>query len=191
MKNLFAFLPIVFAVACSNSQTKVSGTSQTSLPALRAFTLTSPAFKQGENIPSVYTCDSINISPELHWNKPSDKIKSYVLIMDDPDAPMGTWVHWVMFNIPAKDSMLSTHQVTDSNMTSGIKQGITSFQSTGYGGPCPPNGSHRYFFKLFAIDTTFNSPCRTTGEKKLIALMKGHIISEGELMGRYERIKKN
>jgi Raf kinase inhibitor-like YbhB/YbcL family protein len=190
MKKLLILLPVVFAVACSQSQNKVNGTTPSAPTSATPFKLTSPAFSEGGDIPSVYTCDSINISPELHWNKITGDVASYVLIMDDPDAPMGTWVHWVMFNIPAADTMLPSHYALDSNMAGDIRQGITSFGTTGYGGPCPPNGSHHYFFKLFAVDATFNMPCRSTGEKSLIVAMKGHILAETGLMGRYQKRSK-
>jgi len=190
MKKLILLIPVLLATACSQSQNKVSGTEQTVVPNLTEFKLTSPAFKQGENIPSVYTCDSSNISPELNWNKASGKVASYALIMDDPDAPVGTWVHWVVFNIPPTDSALSIHFPADSTMAGGLRQGITSFGQPGYGGPCPPNGAHRYFFKLFALDTVFNLPCKSTGEKKLTAAMKGHILAEADLMGKYQKRAK-
>jgi Raf kinase inhibitor-like YbhB/YbcL family protein len=187
MKRLFFLLPVIFIVSCSQSQTNV--TQAESHPYPKEFKITSPNFKQGENIPSLYTCDSSNISPELHWSKISGKVASYALIMDDPDAPMGTWVHWVLYNIPATDTMLVPHIASDSNLINGIKQGTTSFRATGYGGPCPPNGSHRYFFRLFALDTIFNLPCKTTGKIALTNAIKGHILAEAELIGRYERKK--
>ena len=190
MKKLFLLLPVMFAVACTQSQNKVSGTVQSAPSSATPFKLISPAFDEGGNIPTLYTCDSTNISPELHWNKIAGNVASYVLIMDDPDAPMGTWVHWVMFNIPSADTMLPSYYALDSNMAGGIRQGITSFGSTGYGGPCPPGGSHHYFFKLFAIDTIFNMPCKSTGEKALLAAMKGHILAETGLMGRYQKRSK-
>lgn len=128
-------MPVMFAVACTQSQNKVSGTVQSAPSSATPFKLISPAFDEGGNIPTLYTCDSTNISPELHWNKIAGNVASYVLIMDDPDAPMGTWVHWVMFNIPSADTMLPSYYALDSNMAGGIRQGITSFGSTGYGGP--------------------------------------------------------
>jgi len=190
LKKAIVFIPVIMAISCSNSQTKVSGTQSATIPTLSEFKLSSPAFKEGGKIPAIYTCDSTNISPELHWSRVSGKVASYALIMDDPDAPMGTWVHWVVFDIPGTDSTLHSNFPVDSIMTNGLRQGLTSFGKQGYGGPCPPNGIHRYFFKLFALDNTFNLPCKTTGEKTLIAAMKGHILSEAELMGRYEKKKK-
>lgn len=187
MNNLLLLAPLVILASCTHAPSKLSGTQNTPAPSLKKFTLTSPAFKEGEYIPSVYTCDSTDISPELHWTKPEGNVVSYTLIMDDPDAPMGTWVHWVVYNIPPNDTTLPTHYPKDSIMAQGIRQGITSFGKTGYGGPCPPNGTHRYFVKLFALDTVFNLPCAHTGEKTLTSVMKGHIISVAELMGRYQK----
>jgi Raf kinase inhibitor-like YbhB/YbcL family protein len=188
MKKLLFLLPILALASCTNSQTTISDTQNTPAPALSEFKLTSPAFKQGEMIPCLYTCDSANVSPELHWTKATGKVVSYALIVADPDAPMGTFIHWVMFNIPAKDTLLPAKFAKDSTMLDGTKQGITSFGNIGYGGPCPPNGTHRYFFKLYALDTTFNLPCATTGQKKLTEAMKGHILIETELMGKYQKI---
>lgn len=191
MNNLLMLIPVVVFASCNHNGSTLSGTQKSSVPLLKQFTISSPAYKNGENIPPVYTCDSSDVSPELHWDRPEGKVVSYVLIMDDPDAPMGTWVHWVVYNIPANDTTLAAHYPADSVMPDGIKQGITSFGKPGYGGPCPPNGSHRYFVKLFAVDTTFGLPCATTGEKTLTAAMRGHIISSTELMGRYQRQPKH
>ncbi len=187
---LFFWLFTHFAViltSCTHSQNKISATEVDSTPELKAFSLTSPTFITGNAIPRLYTCDSSNISPELRWNKPPGNVKSYALIMDDPDAPMGVWVHWIVFNIPYKYTGITPQFPTDSVLKDGIRQGITSFGLFGYKGPCPPDGLHHYHFKLFALDTTFATPCATTGEKKLTALMKGHIIVESELIGIYQR----
>lgn len=191
MNKLILLATVVVFASCKHSQNNISGAPPAKVPDLVQFKLASPAFKEGEYIPSVYTCDSTDISPELHWNKPEGKVASYILIADDPDAPMGTWVHWVVYNIPTNDTTMPAHYPTDSIMGQGIRQGITSFGKPGYGGPCPPNGTHRYFFKLFAVDTTFGLPCAHTGEKALTAAMKGHIISEAQLMGRYQRTGKH
>ena len=141
-------------------------------------------------MPSLHTCDSTDISPALQWTKATGNLASYALIMDDPDAPMGTWVHWVMYNIPATDSSLPGNFPKDSILANGTRQGVTSFRTTGYGGPCPPDRMHRYFYKLYALDTTFNLPCNSTGERRLLAAIKGHILAEAELMGKYNRKTK-
>jgi Raf kinase inhibitor-like YbhB/YbcL family protein len=109
--------------------------------------------------------------------------------MDDPDAPMANWVHWIVYNIPVSDTLLPSHIRMDSSLANGIKQGLTSFRITGYGGPCPPEGIHRYFFKIYALDTKLKVPASLT-KSQLLNSMKGHILAEADLMGRYSRTKK-
>jgi Raf kinase inhibitor-like YbhB/YbcL family protein len=138
----------------------------------------------------LYTCDSTNISPPLNWTNEFNNTGSFAIIMDDPDAPMGTWVHWIIYNIPGSALSLAAHFPMDSVLADGSKQGFTSFRTTGYGGPCPPEGVHRYFFKLYALDAKLNVPARLT-KSQLLEAMKGHIQGETELMGRYFRRKKN
>lgn len=158
-------------------------------PSVKPFRLTSPAFNDGGFIPSVYTCDSTDISPELRWNKPFTHVVSFALIMDDPDVPIQPWVHWLVYNIPATDTVLPGHFPIDT-VVNGIKQGFTSFKITGYGGPCPPDGVHRYYFKLYALDVQLNVPARLT-KLQLLSAMTGHILAEADLMGKYARIKSN
>ena len=142
--------------------------------------LTSPSFYEGEAIPDKFTCDGEDISPELDWFGIPEGTVSLALIMDDPDAPAGTWVHWVLFNLPMD--------------LSGLRQGITgigidgnnSWNRTGYGGPCPPSGTHRYYFKLYALDTNLDLAPGTKKEA-LLAAMEGHILGQAELMGTYSR----
>ncbi len=185
------FLALIMATSCTHSQ--ISGKLDDSGASIisSGFHLTSTAFKNRDTIPPVFTCDSSDISPPLEWKKPPGEVKSYALIADDPDAPMGVWVHWVVFNIPGAYTSLQAHFPIDSVTNSGIRQGITSFGTMGYRGPCPPDGVHHYYFKLFALDTILNLPCAATGEKKLIEAMKGHIITEAGLMGLYKRKLKN
>ncbi len=152
------------------------------------FSLTSPAFIQGSMIPALYACDSTNISPELHWNRPFTTVAAFALIMDDPDVPTQPWVHWLVYNIPATDTVLPMHFPMDSVLTNGTKQGLTSFRITGYGGPCPPDGVHRYYFKLYALDTKINLPSCDT-KSQLLNAMNGHILGEADLMGKYTRKK--
>jgi len=159
------------------------------IPSLKPFRLTSPAFTDGSTIPSLYTCDSTNISPELRWNDSFSNAASYALLMDDPDVPTQPWVHWLVYNIPATDTLLPGHFRMDS-VVNGIKQGFTSFKITGYAGPCPPNGVHRYYFKLYALDAKLNLPARLT-KSQLLNAMKGHILAEADLMGKYARKKNN
>jgi len=142
--------------------------------------LTSPSFNNGEPIPAQFTCDGEDISPDLDWfGTPSDTV-SLALIMDDPDAPVGTWVHWVIYNLPFDVSGL--RQGMDHTGTDGLN----SWNETGYGGPCPPSGTHRYFFKIYALDTELDlGPGADKAE--LIAAMEGHVIGQAELMGTYSR----
>jgi Raf kinase inhibitor-like YbhB/YbcL family protein len=181
---------VILLVSCTNSQSDtIKSTPTETSPNITPFHIYSGAFKEGENIPSIYTCDSSNISPQLHWNNPFKNAVSYALIMDDPDAPNGTWVHWVIYNIPATDTILNVHFPRDTLAPNGAREGITSFGAPGYGGPCPPDGEHRYYFKLYALDEMIPYPA---GLKKfqLLGVMKGHILAEADLMGRYKRSKK-
>jgi Raf kinase inhibitor-like YbhB/YbcL family protein len=149
-------------------------------------TITSTAFSEGGMIPKDYTCDGEDISPSLAWSEVPDGTKSLALICDDPDAPMGTWVHWVLFNIPAHIQDLPVHIPPEKAIENGAKQGINDFRKFGYGGPCPPGGTHRYYFKLYALDTEINAEAGITKEA-LLKEMEGHILDEGQLMGRYSR----
>ncbi|WKZ18398.1 MAG: YbhB/YbcL family Raf kinase inhibitor-like protein [Candidatus Jettenia sp. CY-1] len=146
----------------------------------------SPAFEEGGMIPQKYTCDGEDISPPLSWNSVPNGTKSLALICDDPDAPMGTWVHWVLFNLPANIQGLLENRPHQKTLENGAKQGITDFKKIGYGGPCPPSGTHRYYFKLYALDTEINLDAGIT-KQQLLKAMEGHIIAEGQLMGKYKR----
>lgn len=146
----------------------------------------SSAFETGEMIPKKYTCDGEDVSPPLSWSGVPEGTKSLALISDDPDAPMGTWVHWVLYDLPASVKELQENFPKEKTLHSGAKQGITDFKRIGYGGPCPPSGTHRYFFKFYALDTKLNLEPGAT-KKQLLAAMEGHIIGEGELMGKYKR----
>jgi hypothetical protein len=142
--------------------------------------LTSTAFENNGEIPSEFTCDSDNISPPLSISEVPENAKSLALIMDDPDAPAGTWVHWVVWNIPP-----DTREIEKGTEPRGV-QGKTDFGSTGYGGPCPPSGTHRYFFKLYALDTELSIPEGST-KQDLEKAMEGHIMEKAQLMGTYKR----
>jgi Raf kinase inhibitor-like YbhB/YbcL family protein len=148
--------------------------------------LESSAFKAGGVIPGKYTCDGQDISPPLSWSDVPAKASSLALIADDPDAPSGTWVHWVAWNIPANSRSLSEGFPKEDSPANPIKQGMTDFKRTGYGGPCPPSGTHRYFFKLYALDLVLNLPSQTI-KSDLEKAMKGHIVGQAELMGTYQR----
>jgi len=146
----------------------------------------STAFEEGGMIPKKYTCDGLDISPPLTWTSVPNGTKSLALICDDPDAPMGTWVHWVLFNLPANIQELPEDIPPQKTLANGAKQGITDFRKIGYGGPCPPSGTHRYYFKLYTLDTEINLEAGIT-KKQLLKAMEGHILAEGQLMGKYKR----
>ena len=146
----------------------------------------SSAFSQGDSIPKLYTCKGKDISPPLQWTDVPEGTESFVLISDDPDAPMGTWVHWVYYNIPGSMRELSEGVDKNVNPDSGGVQGITSFGQQEYGGPCPPSGIHRYFFKLYALNTAI-SPGSKAGKAEVLRAMKGHVLAEAELMGTFKK----
>jgi Raf kinase inhibitor-like YbhB/YbcL family protein len=137
-------------------------------------------------IPEKYTCDGIDVSPPLVLSSVPDSTKTLALICDDPDAPMGTWVHWVLFNLPANITELPENIRPEKELENGAKQGMNDFHKIGYGGPCPPGGTHRYYFKLYALDTELNLEAGVT-KSQLLEAMEGHILGEGQLMGRYKR----
>ena len=151
-----------------------------------AIEVSSSAFNEGEPIPSQYTCDGKDISPQLKWSGVPDEAKSIALIADDPDAPGKTWVHWVLFNLPPETTSLDENMPGDVELENGAKQGITDFGDHGYGGPCPPGGTHRYFFKVYALDTELdlNSDVQ---KDDVVSAMDGHILAEGQLMGTYTK----
>ena len=143
--------------------------------------LTSDAFANGQSIPAKYTCTGRNISPALAWGNPPAGTQSFALIMDDPDAPAGTWVHWILFNIPA-----DTRSLQENVDTSGLSVGKNSWGNLSYGGPCPPSGTHRYFFKFYALDSALSlSPGAT--KEQLLKTMEGHILAQTELMGTFSK----
>lgn len=146
----------------------------------------SNSFKNGGLIPKQFTCDGKNVSPQLSWTNYPEGTKSFALICDDPDAPVGTWVHWVIYNIPANINELEESFPTQKNLLHGIKQGTNDFRKIGYGGPCPPSGTHRYFFKIYALDKILDLDAGAT-KKQLLDAMEGHILAMGELIGKYKR----
>ena len=148
-------------------------------------TLQSNDFIANGLIPSEFTCDGDNISPSLSWHGAPSSTKSFVLIMDDPDAPGGVWDHWLLFNIPAALHELSADLIS---LPDNSQIGMNSWGKTEYGGPCPPDREHRYFFKLYALDTKLNLSCPK--KSQLEAAMEGHIIEKAVLIGRYNRNNK-
>ncbi|MBP7734646.1 MAG: YbhB/YbcL family Raf kinase inhibitor-like protein [Spirochaetes bacterium] len=150
--------------------------------AMGTLTVTSTAFKEGGMIPGKYTCDGRDLSPLIAWSGVPAGAKTIALICDDPDAPAGTWVHWVVFNIPAAVKELAE----GASMPAGAKQGINDFRKLPYGGPCPPGGTHRYFFKVYALDTVLALK-EGAAKSELLRAMEGHVLAQGQLMGKYKR----
>jgi Raf kinase inhibitor-like YbhB/YbcL family protein len=148
--------------------------------------LVSSAFQPGAPIPARFTCDGQDLSPPLQWSGHPAQTKSFALIMDDPDAPGGTFVHWVLYNVPPVTLALPEAVPSKSSLGDGSRQGRNSFGKTGYGGPCPPSGTHRYFFRLYALNRELELAAGATREQ-LLSAMKGHVLAEAELMGRYAR----
>ena len=179
---------LLFSVAAQANTTLVKGSAATGGKEKMSFTLTSSAFKHEGIIPKPYTCDGADMSPPLVWANVPEKVKSFALICDDPDAPVGNWVHWVIFNIPADTRELKEKTPTNDTLPNGAKNGVNSWGRHGYGGPCPPGGTHHYFFKLYALDTMLEGKGKITREL-LLNTMKGHIVAQCELMGRYSRQK--
>jgi Raf kinase inhibitor-like YbhB/YbcL family protein len=149
--------------------------------------LTSTAFAEGQPIPQKHTCDGHDVSPPLKWTNAPPNTKSFALIADDPDAPVGTWVHWVLYDLPPATTELSEDIPRSASISDGAKQGLNSWPRLGYGGPCPPPGKpHRYFFKLYALDTVLDLKPGAT-KKDVERAMEKHILGQAQLMGTYQR----
>jgi Raf kinase inhibitor-like YbhB/YbcL family protein len=154
---------------------------------LGSFSVRAEAFDPGADIPRKFSCQGSDTSPALVWTDPPAATLSLVLIVDDPDAPAGTWVHWVLYDLPPKTRRLSEALPPTAEVAGGGRQGANDFGKTGYGGPCPPPGkSHRYFFKLYALDTRVSLKAGAT-KPDVEQAMKGHILAKTEVMGRYRR----
>ena len=173
---LISLILITTLIGCKNQETALPEEEVE-----MSLQVTSSAFNEGDRIPRIYTCDDQNISPPISWTGvPSDTV-SLALIMDDPDAPMGTWVHWVLYNLPPDQAGL------DQGKTGIGMDGKNDFNRLGYGGPCPPKGSnHRYFIKLYALDTMLDLKAGAT-KSQVESAMRGHILAQGQLMGKYGR----
>ena len=151
------------------------------------FELSCSAFKEGELIPKKHTCEGEDLSPPLRWNHPPAGTRSFALIADDPDAPGRTWVHWVLYNIPLDLCGLAEGTPAQETLPNGAQQGLNDSQEIGYGGPCPPPGKpHRYYFKLYALDCELALKSRAT-KVQVVDAMKGHVLAEASLMGRFAR----
>jgi len=151
-----------------------------------AIQIQSSAFSEGGAIPKQYTCDGKDISPPLSWAGVPDETKSLALICDDPDAPRKTWVHWVLFDLPPGIKGLSEGVAARETIAEGGTHGVNDFRKLGYGGPCPPSGTHRYLFKLYALDAKLALSSGATKEEVLRA-MEGHVLAQGTLTGKYSR----
>jgi Raf kinase inhibitor-like YbhB/YbcL family protein len=188
----FARLQIAVAVlvlpAVSGSTVRASNrTALEEKGGAMGFTISSPSFQNGANIPKKFTCDGADVSPELHWSSPPAGTQSFALIADDPDAPVGTWTHWVLFDLPAETTSLPENVPKVDELPTGGRQGRNDFRKIGYGGPCPPPGKpHRYFFKLYALDKKLNLKPGAS-KQEVEQAMQGHILAKAELMGKYQR----
>ena len=174
---LLAFIVILACVACQAPSP--SGEEERGAPMV--ITISSSAFSEGNVIPRLYTCDGEDLSPPLSWSGTPDDTQSLVMITDDPDAPAGTFVHWVLYDIPPGTTSLSEGVI-------GVgTQGVNGFGRTSYGGPCPPRGgAHRYLFKVYALDSPLNLQSSAT-KAEVEKAMEGHVLAQGQLMGTYER----
>ena len=170
-------LVLSLVIACSKQELQPAQNTEVAVN----MKLTSSAFQHNAQIPSEFTCDGSDLSPPLSISDVPANAKSLVLICDDPDAPVGTWDHWVVFNIPP-----STKEISKGTWPQGTP-GKNSWGRTGYGGPCPPSGTHRYFFKLYALNTMLNLP-HGSAKKQIEAAMQNHILAKAELIGLYKRV---
>jgi Raf kinase inhibitor-like YbhB/YbcL family protein len=158
-----------------------------SMEAEMSIVLSSAAFQSGGTIPKKFTADGVDQSPPLAWSELPAGTKTLALICDDPDAPHGTWVHWVLFDLPGQSRELEEGVPTEGSLSNGAKQGKNDFGRIGYGGPSPPKGKpHRYFFTLYALDVAANLPSGAS-KSQLLEAMKGHVLSQGQLIGKYGR----
>jgi Raf kinase inhibitor-like YbhB/YbcL family protein len=179
--TLISLVPI--SISCGTQQNPTStGKGEDTM----SFMLKSTAFVAGESIPYKYTCDGADVSPPLEWSGIPRGTASFALVADDPDALGGTWVHWVLYNIPSEKRSLAEALQTQAEFPDGSKHGKNSAGHLGYNGPCPPEGEHRYFFKLYALDTVLNLGPGASKEQ-LLSAMKGHILEQAELMGKFKR----
>jgi Raf kinase inhibitor-like YbhB/YbcL family protein len=184
---------VVLCCSCGSGQSseKASIAPQSTSQGLSAslistLALTSSAFSSGDSIPRKYSCDGDDVSPPLAWGDVPQDTASLALIVDDPDAPAGTWVHWVLFNIPTETRALQEDVPAEAELPDGSTHGANSWKRMGYGGPCPPGGTHRYFFRLYALDSKLDLAAGATKQDVLDA-MEGHVLAQGECMGTFSR----
>jgi len=199
MRHLYVYISVLIALllsACASStatatsepEATASGALESTTEADMSFKLTSDAFANGQSIPAKYSCIGKNVSPALTWNEPPAGTQSFALIMDDPDAPVGTWVHWVLYNVkPDVRNLQEDLPITGKNIDpDAIFVGKNSGGKIGYDGPCPPSGTHRYFFKFYALDTLI-SLLPGASKDQLLKEMDGHILAQTELMGTFSK----
>jgi Raf kinase inhibitor-like YbhB/YbcL family protein len=195
LKRLLVTVPaIVLALAlagCGGGEESANEEAEMESPSAEVtLTVVSGAFADGDSIPSTYTCEGKDVSPPLSWEGVPQGAQSLVLIVDDPDAPdpaapQRTWVHWVLYNMPADTSELP-QGVASQDLPPGTEEGLNDWQRTGYGGPCPPVGLHRYFFKLYALDTELTGLSKPT-KAEVEAAMEGHVVAKAQLIGTYQK----
>jgi Raf kinase inhibitor-like YbhB/YbcL family protein len=166
----------------SNPPNPATATRKAAAPQIKVI---SAAFKDGEAIPRQHTCQGINISPPLEWT-PTPEAKTVAIICNDPDAPSGAWTHWLVYNLPGATMGLIENMPAQEKVAGGGMQGTNDFGKIGYGGPCPPSGTHRYFFKVYALDTELSLKPGATKDQ-LMKAMEGHILAQGQLMGTYAK----
>lgn len=183
IKRGMYILAVVLALVGASCTARPTETAQ---PTTGDFQVTSPAFDHEGPIPTQYTCDGEDISPPLEWTTPPAGTATLALIADDPDAPGGTWVHWVLYNIPAQTNGLPEGVPGGPELADGSRHGINSGRKTAYSGPCPPGGTHRYYFKLYALDTTLELDAGVT-KTDVLEAMEGHVLAAAEWMGMYAR----
>ena len=192
LKWLFWSVTLVMIVAtafsaCVSHQTTPTETGNPPQEAEMVLSVTSPAFEEGQAIPDNYTCEGQNISPPIYWSQVPAGTESLALILEDPNAPSGTFTHWVIFNIPADSTSLPEAVPTQETLASGAVQGNNSFSKVGYGGPCPPSGSpHHYRFTVYALDKVLNLKPGASKDQ-LLDVMVGNILGQGQLIGTYQR----
>jgi len=181
MMRVLLFVLLAFAAAPPNAADPKEEVTKMTIQ------ITSPAFEEGQPIPKTHTCEGRDASPALEWTGIPEAARSLALICDDPDAPMGTWVHWVLFNLPPDAKGLAENVAKNPVLENGARQGVSDFKRPGYGGPCPPPGKpHRYFFKVYALDAMLDLK-EGAKKKDVEKAMEGHILAQGQLMGTYKR----
>jgi Raf kinase inhibitor-like YbhB/YbcL family protein len=188
MNACISFLLAAAGLGCLVAASCANNVEPAKEPAMN-IQMTSTAFAEGQPIPEKYTCDGQDVSPPLTWSNAPAGTKSFTLVVEDPDAPMGTWVHWVIYDLPADTAALSEGVARSQYVSGNAKQGLNDFGRLGYGGPCPPPGKpHRYFFKLYALDVMLDLKPGAT-RKELLKAMEGHILGQGQLMGTFQRTR--